>query len=166
MIKMRKINPSQDCAELFKLAPEHNSYNLFPHQPQFINAEEFQNWITDRLFNYFHDLYVVEELFDNGKSEISGFLLAYDYRIYDSHCQICGYLRQGINSTILKKFIDSLFKEYPLNKVFMEVIDIDHFLITAAREIGFIQEATLYGVKFVLGEYRDLYIMGLYPQKR
>lgn len=166
MFILRKINPSQDCDQLFELIKAHQEYDLFPHQPQFINIDEFKHWVIDRLYDYFHDFYVVENIADVKTKTIHGFVLSYDYRIYDSHCQIYGYLHQGINSTILGQFVDILFKEYPLNKIFLEITDVDNYLLEAANDLGFNQEAILNENRFIVGQYHDLYIMSLYPQNR
>lgn len=166
MYKLRKIIPSQDCTRLFELINLHYEDNIFPHQLCFISFDEFQHWIMDQLVGYYHDFYVIEEITVTSDIIVQGFILSYDYRTYDAHCQIYGYLPNGINSTVLGQFVDFLFKEYPLNKVFLEIPDGDKVFLDSAFSLGFTQEAVLAENRYVNGEYHDLIILSLYSQKK
>lgn len=54
-----------------------------------------------------------------------------------------------------------MFREYPLNKVFLEVIDINKEILDVALQLGFKEEAILNEYKFVFGQYCDLHILSL-----
>lgn len=164
---LRKIEPNQDCSQLFELIiDQYNTSVPLAHQHRFINVDDYQHWIAERLGGYFHDFYVVEEKNDMNIEKIQGFIFSYDYRIYDNHCHIYGYLRYGIDSILLGKFVDILFKEYPLNKVFLETTENDDKLLKAAYDLGFTQEAMLLENFFINGQYHNLIILSLYPQDR
>lgn len=162
MLRLRKINTFQDCAQLYNLLQSQEICQL-PHQPRFLHQDDFSNWLTNQLSGYYHDFFIIE---DTPSGCISGFLLACDYRSYDGHCQITGYASCGLNHSLLGQFVDFLFQEYPLNKVFLEAVDIQESLILAAEELGFVREVVLPAYKFMAGSYHDLLILGLNSQKR
>lgn len=135
--------------------------HLFQHL-NFINKEDCQNWLLGQLSGYFHDFYVIEGNSGANNLYICGFIMTYDYRVYDSHCQIYGYLRQGITEEVLKKFLLMLFREYPLRKVFLEVTELDDFLLAAARAVGFKEEARFLDNKYIKGNYHDLMVLSIY----
>ena len=88
--------------------------------------------------------------------------MTYDYRVYDSHCQIYGYLRQGMTEEVVKQFLHMLFREYPLKKVFLEVTELDSFLLDAAQAVGFKEEARFLDNKYMKGNYHDLVVLSIY----
>lgn len=164
---LRKIELKQDCSQLFELIiNQYRNSVPFTHQHRFIDVDEYQHWLAERLGGYFHDFYVVEERNDMNIVKLQGFFFSYDYRIYDSHCHIYGYMRYGIDSIILGQFVEILFKEYPLNKVFLETTENDDKLLNAAYDLGFIQEAMLIENFFINGQYHNLIILSLYPKGR
>lgn len=166
MYKLRKIIPDQDCYPLFELINVHSGERLFPHQRCFICFDEFQHWIMEQLVGFYHDFFVIEKITDTNEIIVKGFILSYDYRTYDAHCQIYGYLSGGINGTILGQFTDFLFKEYPLNKVFLQITEVDKDLLDSAFALGFRQEAVLVENRYVKGKYHDLIILSLYSKGR
>lgn len=162
MLRLRKINTIQDCAQLYSLLQSQEISQL-PHQPRFLHQDDFFNWLINQLSGYYHDFFIIE---DPSSDCIRGFLLAFDYRSYDGHCQITGYASCGLNHSLLGQFVDFLFREYPLNKVFLEAVDIQETLILAAEKLGFVREVVLPAYKFMSGSYHNLLIMGLNSQKR
>ena len=161
MQKIRRFESEEDSGALYELVRQHELYDAFPGRLEAVNAQELQSILTGRLEGYYHDLYVAEE-----DGAICGFFLAYDYRVYDRHCRVCGYLDGGMDGGLLKQFTDMLFEEYPLNKVFTEVVENDWDMWKATEKAGFVTEAVLKARKFVKYEYYDVYIQGLYPDRK
>ena len=159
--KIRRFEPERDSTELYEMIGKRDLYDAFPGRLEAVNAQELQNILTERLEGYYHDLYVVEE-----DGTMCGFFLAYDYRVYDGHCRICGCIGDSVDCNLLKEFTDMLFEEYPLNKIFMEVTVDDWYMWRAAQEAGFASEALLKAKRYIRGEYYDVYIMSLYPNRK
>lgn len=166
MYKLRKIIPEEDCILLFELLNLYSENNVFPQKLNFNCFNEFQHWIIEQLAGYYHDFYIIEKRNEPKEHIVQGLILSYDYRVYDAHCKIYGYLPEGINSVILEQFVDLLFKEYPLNKVFLEITDVDKAILDSAAALGFTQEAVLVENKYINGKYHDLIILSLYSKKR
>ncbi|MCM1060666.1 MAG: GNAT family N-acetyltransferase [Eubacterium sp.] len=131
-----------------------------------MNEEEYRHWLIEQLRGYFHDFYMVEKRENMNVMKAQGFMLTYDYRTYDNHCKIYGYMSYGIDSKVLGQFVDILFKEYPLNKVFLETTDVDKKLLNAAFGLGFTQEALLADNRFINGQYHALFVLSLYSRDR
>lgn len=159
MITLRKLNPNQDCLNLFKFIKK-NGADVFPNQVDFINFDEFQRWLTDQMVGFYHDLYIFEE--SNTANYVIGFALAYDYRVYDGHCQLCVCVSKEIDSNMLGSFIEMLFKEYPLNKVFWKVVATDERILNLACALGFTKEMVLKDYCYKNGKYQDLWVLSFY----
>ncbi len=167
MYILRKIEPNQDCNQLFELInKQHYMGGLFARQLWIMNAEEYRRWITERLGGYFHDFYVVEERTNMDIVNIQGFMVSYDYREYDSHCHIYSYMCYGKYSVVLGQFVDILFKEYPIKKMFLETAEINDELINAAYDLGFTKEAMLEEYRFINGQNHASLVLSLYQKDR
>ena len=164
MIKLRKIALAQDSSYIFDLVKNHADMSILLGNSRFNNFEEFCHWLEDRMLGYFHDFFIIEDNSDSETRKRQGFVLSYDYRVYDSHCKIYGYFESGIGKIALKQFMNILFREYPLNKIFLVITDINVVLLDTAQILGFKQEAVLCKNKFVNGKYHDLLILSLYSQ--
>lgn len=164
MFILRKFNIEKDAVSVFELLNS-SQFKLLPNQPMFLNNIHFNRWLEEQLAQFYHDFYVIETS-DRATSKIQGFILAYDYRFYDRHCKVFGYHKKGIDDLILKEFVDKLFKEYPLNKIFMETTEINNNLIDSAYSVGFVKEAVLTENKYISGKYYDLIILSLCSQNK
>lgn len=160
MYTFRNLRPNQDFEWIFEFVNRSDCQDLMPRRG-FIKKDDWFRW----FLRFYHDFYVVEKKSPYSTESICGFVISYDYRIYDSHCKIYGYLKQGINSEVLNIFLQILFKEYPLNKVFIELTENDKFLLTSAVESGFEQEAVLPDNKYMNGTYYDLLILSINSKK-
>ena len=159
MYKLRKFTWNKDGQYLFNLMKNHSEINVFPKQRKLFNIERFCDWICGQLSGYYNELYMVEDA-----EEAKGFVLCYDYRIYDGHCMIYGYFEKTADCAALKKFMDILIREYPINKFFIEVTDVERNFLETALQVGFKKEAVLKKNKYIMGRYYDLYILSLYTE--
>lgn len=161
---LRNADFPKDYLEIYKMFVKENKPVFMPQKRNFLNIEDFSHWLSEQLSGYIHDLYLIETISETGKWQISGYCLSYDYRRYDSHCQIYGYHNHGITADMLKHFISILFKEYPLNKIFLQIADIEKTLLSAAIETGFQEEVRLSHSKYINGSYHDFIILGYYAE--
>ncbi|MCD7951292.1 MAG: GNAT family N-acetyltransferase [Erysipelotrichaceae bacterium] len=129
-----------------------------PYQSRLINAIEFSHWLEHQLTTgFYHDLYLIYD-----DIHIVGYMLAYDYRIYDGHCQINGYMKNGMKAEVLLMFVERLCLEYPLRKLLLETIDED--MLAVAKTVGFNEEALLKEYKYKDSIYYDLHILSYRSQ--
>lgn len=162
--RLRKADLSNDCIRIFELTKFCRERKILPYQIDFVSEDEVRNWLSRQLMGYIHDFYVIEK--SNDANMVHGIIFTFDYREYDRHCKIYGFLDEGMNREILDHFIISIFREYSLKKIFLELTDLEHEMLAAAENIGFKKEATLREYKYVCGAYHDLFILSIYPEKR
>lgn len=163
MIEMRKINITRDSSKFFELVSVANEVVL-PSQVKCVNADEFRHWLSEQLGGFFHELHVIEE--NSETKELIGYALAYDYRAYDRHCSLCIYSTRDIEPNFWACFIDKLFKEYPLNKVFWKVVVSNIKLLDLANELGFSEEMILKEYIYQGGQYLDVCVFSVSGKQR
>lgn len=159
---LRNIDLQNDVEFIYELLIKCDIATHMSQHFDFVNKDDCQSWFLRQLSGYFHDFYVIEGSSGASNLYICGFIMAYDYRVYDSHCQIYGYLRQGITEEILEQFLHMLFREYPLRKVFLELTELDNSLLAAAQAVGFKEEARFSDNKYIEGNYHDLMVLSIY----
>lgn len=157
MVEIRKININNDSGKLFELISATNEVVL-PGQIKYINLDDFGHWISEQLKGFYHELYVIEDI---DTRELFGFALSYDYRQYDGHCFICIYSTRDIEPILWRHFVDGLFKEYPLNKVFWNIVLSDIKNLNLASELGFSKELILKEYIYISGQYLDVCIYSI-----
>lgn len=161
MVEMRKIDVNRDGSQLFELVLAANEI-ILPNQVKCVNVEDFRRWLLEQLGGFYHDLYVIEE---NGETrKLIGFALAYDYRMYDRHCLLCIYSIKDIEVKYWAYFVDKLFKEYPLNKIFWEVELSNVKYLELANELGFSKEMILKEYIYKGGQYLDVCVLSKHAQ--
>ncbi len=152
MYTLKKYILEENTNDLYQLLYNPTIIQM-PHQPRLINMTEFSRWLAHQLtIGFYHDLYLIYD-----DKNIAGYMLAYDYRVYDGHCQINGYMRNGMKSQVLQMFVELLCLEYPLRKILLETIDED--MLTIAQIAGFLEEAILKEYKYKRSIYYDLHIL-------
>lgn len=150
-IRMRKYRP-QDIYFLF----ENSNYFNLPHMDS-INCDlTFIKRFEYSLRTCIHDFFIFENI---DELKPIGFIYSYDFRLYDVHCYFDYYLQmEGGNDTLVKKFIDEMFCEYALNKLFTYVSEFQVKKQNMLKKLGFYKEAILKEYKFESGKYVDMYI--------
>lgn len=157
MYEMRKINITKDSDKLFELVSVAGEV-ILPGQTKFLNAYEFQSWLLEKMNGFFCELHVIQE--NSETKELIGYALIYDYRVYDRHCSLCIYSTRNIEPNLWASFIDELFKEYPLNKVFWKVASSNIRYLELAKELGFSEEMVLKEYIYQGGRYLDVCVLG------
>lgn len=154
MYSLKKFVPEDDISELYSFVFDVHLLVKMPGQPMIRSKNEFTDWLVRQLHGYYHDLYLIYD-----ENEISGYIMSFDYRIYDGHCQVYGFNKGGLNCDLLERFINWLCSEYPLRKLFLQVTENELTLIQVAKKIGFLEEARLVEYKYIDGKYMDMYIL-------
>lgn len=154
MYSLKKFVPEDDILELYGLFVAVHLNVKMPGQPVIRSKNEFTDWLVHQLYGYYHDLYLIYD-----ENEISGYIMSFDYRIYDGHCRVYGFNKGGLNCDLLEQFTNRLCSEYPLRKLFLQVTENESILIQSAKKIGFHEEARLAEYKYIDGKYIDVYIL-------
>lgn len=160
MIALKKFVLEHNTYELNALLNTSNKKIDMPHQPHFSQFSEFSGWISHQINNFYHDLYLVYEFDD-----LIGYILAYDYRIYDEHCKITGYIKTGMKAEILSQFVCMLKAEYPLRKIFIETTSYEYGMLESAIEAEFYEEAILKEYRFFDSRLYDMHILSCIIRK-
>lgn len=156
----REFRPESDTAFLYDIF----SHAKDPEQlgiPFPINSDEmFVQWLIPRLKNFYHIFYVVVDAHDSAV----GVLYSYNYRQADASCWVRLYLPHKSYAPeeiiILDDFTKDLFRQYPLHKIFFEMLaseDLAKQLISVGRP----PECVLKEHSFSEGNYQDLMIWGV-----
>lgn len=157
---LRPLSERHDLECLCDLFWEENEETL-PHCPVFWSRQDCEHWIREKFPDCYHDVYLWKEQ-DGEKVLTAGFLFSYDYHVYDGHCRVFAHFEPKADGTeALRKFLQILFREYPLRKVFLEASDLSIPLLETAKSVGFSEEARLLEYRYIRGAYHDVFILGL-----
>lgn len=151
--RMRKYQP-QDMHFLFENSNCFNFLDL-----DFLNCDiNFTEIFNSMMKIFIHDFFIFENV---DESTPIGFIYNYDFRLYDAHCCFDYYLQTEDSSGFyVKEFIDEMFHEYLLNKVFAHVSQLQEKKQYVLEKLGFHKEAILKEYKFESGKYLDVYVYG------
>lgn len=154
MYLLKRFVPEDDILNLYSFIFDKNMLIKMPRQPIVHSKNEFADWLVRQLQGFYHDLYLVYN-----EQQVIGYMLSFDYRVYDGHCQIYGVCDRSISCELLRQFIDWLCSEYPLRKIFLSVTKKEDELMKVAKKVGFLEETCLNEYKYIDGQYMDMYIL-------
>lgn len=120
------------------------------------DTSEQEKMLAGLVNEFSHDFYVIRE--DN---IAKGFIMSYNFRLIDGNFKMA--IAMDNNCQINKKeaiieFLNNIFMDYPMNKVFCEVFEED---LTELVSIGFSVELQLNEHIFISNSYKDMYILGM-----
>ena len=159
MVTIRKVNINTDCEKIFEMIRSREE-DLLPNQMKCFNVNEFYHWLLQQFSGLYHEMYVFAK--KDAMKEIVGFVLTYDYRVYDGHCFLCTCFSEDIVQSGLENFIDLMFREYPLKKIFWELTVTSEHELSMASELGFTKELLLKEYKYQKGKYVDVCVLSVY----
>jgi RimJ/RimL family protein N-acetyltransferase len=158
MYSLKRFVPEYDISGLYSYISDKPEQKKMPGLPIVRSKDEFADRLICQLQGFYHDLYLICEA-----NQIKGYLLSFDYRVYDGHCRIFGSWDIEVNCEPLTQFIDFLCSEYPLRKIFLQVTKKENALMQSALNVGFTEEACLKEYKYADGQYVDMYVLSYYP---
>ena len=145
---------------LYQLMTAPDQY-LFSTMIPFNTKEDFANWLLPRVQNEFHDFRMILSC-----ERVIGFAYNYDFSLINGHCKICmDILEECRNSgaggiaTIL--YIDYLFQNYPIRKVYTTVYDYNKQSMLSNVRSGFTEEGVLKRYKYHNGVYSDIHYFSI-----
>ena len=122
---------------------------------------EFSSFFERQLRYYYSDFWIIE---DQQSKQQKGFVYIYDYRIKDGHCIFDFHINSSNREQkrqLIQQVINSLFREYPLNCIFIYVDTCDFDKAELCTGFGAKQEALLKEYHFKNGSYVDVKVMSL-----
>lgn len=166
-IKCRKIASENDILELYKMMSSSEQY-LFSIHLSFNTYVEFYDWLISHINSDFHDFYVVTNASEDEK--LIGFAYNYDFTLESGHCKICVFVSElfrnlGLGSTAGIKFIDILFKKYPLQKIYSTIYSYNYDSLESNLKAGFSKEGNVKKYRYFNGNYYDLYYLSINREK-
>ena len=162
-IIFRKFNPRTDLEIMFDMMIGSRDQMLFHGKVQFNTVNDFEDWLMTNMSRTYHDFYVV---CDGETKEILGYAYSYEYRRYDGHCKVCiviseKYRAVGVGAIIGLRFLNELFVNYPLRKVYIDIYDYNKQSLKSNIDAGFIEEGLLKEHRYYDGKYYDMHLLGL-----
>lgn len=155
-IVLRRVDIRKDMPILYDYMCGDDQY-LFSSSQHFNNENHFSRWFEEKSITSFHDFRVIETI--NGM--VLGYIHNYDFILNDGHCKITTYIRQdkrnlGFGALATVSFLDYLFSEYPLRKVYSTVYGYNTNSLQANIDFGFKKEGILSEYRYYDGKYYDL----------
>lgn len=146
-------------------------YSAFTGDDQFLHStnlhfntkQTFESWIRERIGRDFHDFYLVK---DKVSDNLIGYVHNYDFSLIDGHCKLSVYIdekyrKTGIGGFVAVNFLNYLFTEYPLRKVYSTVYDYNHESLTSNLAAGFIEEGIIKEYRYHDGKYYSVHCLSM-----
>ena len=121
------------------------------------SRNDFGKWFENKLKYDFHDFYIIK--FEN---QIIGSIYSYEFKLSDRHCKMKVLLDisdDKLVKNIIILFVELLFREYPLRKIFVE--EYQKELIELYKNAGFQCEMILDKYIYCEGRYNDLTFLSI-----
>lgn len=155
---LRDVNYANDFNVLYQLIQEDINFR----DKVFNSINDFMEYIEHNLKGNYHCFSIVS---DSNCSSVLGIIYAYDYRVFDNQCKVSFMMSDNCSldamEKIVKKYIEWLFIEYPLNKVFVYIDSLNEDNNMICKNIGMRMEATIRDYYFINGKYCSLNIWGI-----
>ena len=75
------------------------------------------------------------------------------------------YRDVGVGALCGVQFLDELFSNYPLRKIYIDVYDYNKQSLACNLGIGFVEEGCLKGYRYNNGEYHDMHLLSITREK-
>ncbi len=160
---LRKFNFRNDIQELFDIMMDPDYQMLFHRKFTINTLPEFDAWLQGNFKGNFHEFNVVSD--QNGIGML-GFVYSYDYSPVDCNCKFVltlkkEFLETGLGVWVGIRFLDMLFKDYPMKKVFSLVYDYNQESLNSQLQAGFKKEGCFFECRYYDGKFYDLHILSM-----
>lgn len=156
-ISLRKIEKPSELSSLYAMMGDDDQY-LYSVRLQHNSEASFSQWLSDRLNTDFHDFDLV--FLESIECPV-GFVHNYDFNLNSGHCKTVVYIQKkyrntGIGAYAALAFVNKLFMDYPLRKIYSTVYAYNTQSIENHNKVGFIIEGILRDYRYCNGEYYDM----------
>ena len=162
-IKMSRFNYRRNLISLFDLMQDDEDQMLFSVKCVNNNYERFELFLKTNFQNYYHEFFVVEDETEFG---LKGCLYSYDYHPQDGWLKICvvankKYRGTGFGAQATIEFMDYLFRNYPLRKIYSPTFSYNNSSIEGQKSAGMVEEGRYKEYRYYDGKYHDLVILSI-----
>ena len=164
MITLENLEFEKDMHELFEYICNGEQF-LFSTRLGFNSEGEFSEWIKNRINSEFHDFFMIKKAEKN-----IGYVHNYDFNLNDGHCKITVFVEQsyrklGLGGIATIMFMDYLFKQYPFNKIYIDIYEYNEESLMSNMKAGFEEEGILKEYRYYSGKYYDMHILSMGKEK-
>ena len=165
-VKFRSIDLKKDIQGLYEYMTDEENQILFSSFFRINDICFFEKWLTEKLIRSYHDFFMI----DNSKGETIGFTFSYEFYLLDLHCKytLCLYKEYqdiGLGAYAAIKMVDYLFRNYPLQRIFISVYDYNKKSLVYNIKGGFEEVGVLPEYKFYNGKYFPIHILTINREK-
>lgn len=156
---MRNYIAGADYGEVYRLFTNPSVNPMIISKSDHNSMNTFSKWLDRHLETDFNDFMV----FHASEDEFVGFAYSYDFHALDGHCLFSvavkpEYQMTGSGGLISFQFLEYLFRNYNLRKVFIHVYGNNIHSRQCVEAFGFALEGTLREYRFYNGKFEDLLI--------
>lgn len=164
-MEMRYYDANVDFGEVYRLFTSKNLNHLIICRPYHNDTISFQKWLNSALVDRINDFMVFR---DNGK--FLGIAYSYEFHPLEGHTRMTiavkeEYISTGIGCLSATRFLEYLFKNYALRKVYMNVYDYNNNSIKSLESLGLREEARLKEYHYYNNNYYDMVIFSISRQE-
>lgn len=159
---LRGFDARRDLEAAYRIFMDYDSQYLFHSAFRIDDIGAFERWLLSSIGQNFMAFQVIADESDR----LIGIVYAYDYRPHDGHCKLCTalapeYIDSGVGGFATLRFLDQLFRYYPLGKVFLTVYDYNRKSLENNFRAGFEEEAVLREYRYYDGNRWDLHVLSV-----
>lgn len=136
---------------------------LYSTNLRFNTKQSFENWIFRRIGADFHDFFLVR---DKSENSLIGYVHDYDFSLVDGHCKLSVYIdenyrKTGIGGFAAIHFMNYLFSNYPLRKIYSTIYDYNSESLNSNFAAGFVEEGVLGDYRYHDGHYYAVHYLSM-----
>ncbi len=158
-LKMCNYISGSDFGEIYRLFTDPSVGPMIINKPDHNSMTVFSKWLDRHLESNFNDFMV----FRTDENEFVGFAYSYEFHGLDGHCQFTvavkpEHQRSGIGGILAIQFLEYLFQNYNLRKVYIHIYGNNIHSRQCAEMFGFQVEGSLHEYRYYNGKFEDLLI--------
>ncbi len=159
VVILRNVSIKDDIGFIYRMYADKRMQALISGRVTIKSKEDFREWFLFQLHNYFHEFRVIEM-----SKEIIGFCYSYAFNdgvLKTALCIDYPYQKRGLGAAAGLLFLDMLFREYALRKIYSDVYSYNEASLSMHKSGGFSLEGILKDYRYYNGSYHDLNIFSV-----
>ena len=157
-VTLRSFDWRLDLRCLYTFLHEDVYQDCFPNSIKLYTIEQFEKWLSDCFIQgRYRDFLIIE----SGDYTL-GFIYTSEFSNEHCHYTMClydDYINKGFGAVAGLKMLDYIFRKYPLNQIYISIVDCDKNSLASNIKCGFEEVGILPDYTFVNGEYHSLHIL-------
>ena len=162
-VNLERFNYRKFLVPLYDLMQGKDDQMLFSTKCTCNSYESFELFLKTYFQGYYHEFFVIEA---ENEFNLKGCLYSYEYHPQDGVCKICvvigkKYRKTGLGAQATIEFMDYLFKNYSLRKIYSPTFAYNLDSYKAQLDAGMQEEGRLKEYRYYDGKYHDLIILAI-----